>query len=96
MLFAITSMDKPGALPLRMATREKHLAYIGETGVAKIGGPFLDEAGGMTGSFIVIDVADMAAAKAWAGNDPYAKAGVFASSDIRPWRMTVNHCGATM
>jgi uncharacterized protein YciI len=96
MLFAITSMDKPGALSLRMASREKHLAYTGETGAAKIGGPFLDEAGNMAGSFIIIEAADMAAAKAWAENDPYARAGVFVSTEIKPWRMTVNYCGANL
>ena len=30
------------------------------------------------------------AAKRWHANDPYAKAGLFARSDIRPWKLTFN------
>lgn len=93
MLFAITSLDKPDALALRMATREKHLAY-GAAGQLKLGGPFLDAQGNMIGSFIILEAETLEAAKSWAQNDPYALAGVFASIDVRPWRMTINKCGA--
>jgi uncharacterized protein YciI len=43
----------------------------------------------MIGSLIIIEVADLAAARAWSANDPYVLNGVFQSVDIRPVRVTV-------
>jgi uncharacterized protein YciI len=88
-LFVLTCLDKPGALELRLANREAHFAYFGERpGVLRLGGPFLDEAGDMAGSLMIIEVDDLAAARAFIAGDPYAKAGLFQSVDIRPWRHT--------
>ena len=96
MLFVLTAIDKPASLELRTATRDAHFAFIKETGVMKLGGPFLDANGNMAGSMIIFEAADLAAAKAWHAKDPYVKAGVFAQSDIRPWKMTANNCGAQL
>ena len=89
MRVALMTRDKPGALQIRLDTREAHLAYIKETGVVEMAGPFLDEAGQMCGSLIVLDVADLAAAKAWAENDPYNKAGLFADVRIQEWKKVI-------
>jgi hypothetical protein len=89
MLYALVALDKPGALPVRQENRAAHLAYIAETGCVQMAGPFLDEAGGMIGSLLVLDLPDMAAAQAWAANDPYAKAGLFDSVTIRAWKKVV-------
>jgi uncharacterized protein YciI len=43
----------------------------------------------MAGSLVILDVADRAAAEAWAAGDPYAKAGLFAQVAIRPWNRVV-------
>ena len=43
----------------------------------------------MTGSLIVLEVPDIAAARAWAEADPYAKAGLFDSVSIREWRKVI-------
>ncbi|HVZ69264.1 MAG TPA: YciI family protein [Rhizomicrobium sp.] len=99
MLFAITSLDKPNSMELRMATREKHLAYgrdSKEGGRLRLGGPFLDTDGNMIGSFIILEADSLEAAERWAANDPYMKAGLFASSVVRPWRATINNCGAQL
>jgi len=89
MLFVLTCEDRPGALPVRMENRPAHLAWVAESGRVKAGGPFLDEAGGMVGSMLVIEAADLADAKAFAAGDPYAKAGLFQSVTIRPWRWVI-------
>jgi len=96
MLFVLTAIDKPAGLALRMSVRDAHFAFIKETGVMKLGGPFLDADGNMAGSMIIFEAVDLAAAKAWHAKDPYVKAGVFAQSDIRPWKMTANACGAQL
>jgi uncharacterized protein YciI len=96
MLFAVTAIDKPDSLSLRMATREAHFAYAKETNVIRIGGPFLDEKGDMAGSLIIFEAADLAAAKTWHANDPYVKAGLFAHSEVRPWKLTFNPVDAKL
>ena len=85
-LFAITSRDKPDHLDLRMNTRESHLVHLRSLGDRLIAaGPTLDGDGKPNGSLVVIDAADAAAAEAFAANDPYAKAGLFAVTDVSPW-----------
>lgn len=85
-MFAIVAIDKPDSTDLRAATRQAHLDYAAASGEVFLGGPFHDGAGKMTGSLIILDVPDMAAAEAWATGDPYAKAGLFESTTIRPWK----------
>lgn len=88
-LFVLTCIDKPGALEVRLATREAHIAFARESGALKLGGPFLDAAGEMAGSMLIIEAEDLAAAKAFSEADPYRKAGLFQSVDIRPFRITI-------
>ena len=92
MLFAITCTDKPGHLELRMETRSSHLDYLNSLGdTLKAAGPFLDDDGEPTGSLIVIEADNRIEAIAIAGADPYAKAGLFESVDIRPWRWAIKN-----
>jgi uncharacterized protein YciI len=93
MLFVVTAVDKENSLALRMATREAHFEYARNTNVIKIGGPFLDAKDDMAGSLIIFEAADLDAAKAWHANDPYVKAGLFAHSEVRPWKLTFNPLG---
>ena len=89
MQIVIIARDKPGSLDLRQAVRAAHLDYIAATGVVDFGGPLVDANGAMTGSLIVLNVADMGDAEAWAASDPYAKAGLFASVTLDAWRRVV-------
>jgi uncharacterized protein len=89
-LFVLTCMDHPDSLDRRMAVREDHLAYArSRSGVLKLGGPFLSEAGEMIGSLMIIEVEDLAAARAFNAADPYQKAGLFQSVDIKPFRVSL-------
>lgn len=96
MLFVITAIDKPNALSLRVATRQAHFDYALSTDTLRLGGPFLDAKGDMIGSLMIIDAPDIEAAREWHANDPYVKAGVFARSDIQPWKATANRCRAEL
>ena len=89
MLIALIAKDKPDHLDTRKANRDDHLAYIKSTGVVAQAGPLLDSDGQMCGSLVVLDVADMAAAQHWADNDPYAKAGLFASVELIQWNKVI-------
>ena len=91
MHFVIYCRDKTGALETRLAARADHLVYLDERKAAVVAaGPLLDDKGDMCGSLLILDVADQAAAEAFAAGDPYAKAGLFASVEIRPWRWSIN------
>jgi uncharacterized protein len=89
MPFALICLDKPGALQTRVDTRAAHLAHIENTGVVEQAGPFLDGAGQMCGSLIILGVKTRAEAEAWAEADPYAKAGLFASVMVQEWKRVI-------
>lgn len=88
MLIALIARDKAGALQTRLENRPAHVDYLKSTGVVSQAGPLLDGED-MIGSLVILDVEDMAAAQAWADNDPYAKAGLFESVDLIPWKKVI-------
>ncbi|SLN24724.1 YciI-like protein [Roseivivax jejudonensis] len=88
MLVALIARDKPDALEIRMANREAHLAYVEQTGVVAQAGPLIEN-GAMAGSLVILDVPDLAAAEAWAADDPYARAGLFARVELVEWKKVI-------
>jgi len=86
---ALICRDKHGALDLRMETRKAHLDYVERTGVVQFAGPFLNEAGQMCGSLVVLNVDSMDVAKTWAADDPYARAGLFEDVQILGWKKVI-------
>lgn len=91
MLYVAMCHDKPGALDVRVGTRDAHLAWLKSLGARiRIAGPFFDEAGtAMTGSVVVVEAETLDEAKATFAADPYARAGLFAQVEVRPWRWVV-------
>jgi uncharacterized protein YciI len=85
-LYVITFMDKPGMLEARVAARDRHLAYLRETGVTKAAGPFLNAEGQMVGSMLIVEADDEAGARAFAAGDPYTAAGLYDEAEVRAWR----------
>jgi hypothetical protein len=96
MLFVITAIDRENTRDLRTATRPAHFDYVRATGAVRLGGPFLDQNGDMIGSLMIIEAEDIAAAREWQANDPYAKAGLFQRAELLPWKATANHCKAEL
>ena len=95
MLYVIEGTDAPGTLQQRLDARPAHLARLTalhDEGRLLLAGPFpaIDSAdpgpAGFTGSLIVADFADLAAAQAWADADPYIEAGVYARVGVRPFK----------
>lgn len=91
MLFAIFCTDKPDAAAIRAATRPAHLDYVGNVmDQVVLAGPTLSDDGqAMTGSLLIMDFADLAAARDFAANDPYNQAGLFESVIVRPWKQVL-------
>jgi len=88
MLFVITTRDKEGGLPIRLATRDAHLGYLADAGDRiKLAGPMMSPGDDPkpTGSMILIDAASEAAVQLFVNNDPYMTAGLTEQADIRHW-----------
>jgi len=95
MWYAIISEDVEDSLDKRASARPDHLARVDslvDEGRLLIAGPHpaIDalEPGeaGFTGSLIVAEFDSLEDAKAWADNDPYVKAGVYASVTVKPFK----------
>lgn len=92
MLFAVICKDKPDSLELRLANRPDHVEFLKGLGEnLKLAGPFTSENGdGMDGSLLIVEAESQAAAEAMVSNDPYAGAGLFASTEVKPWKLVIN------
>ena len=92
MLYCLLCTDKPNSVDLRLKVRPDHLAYLSSLGSKmKSAGPFLDDAGGPTGSLVIIEAADRSEAEKMAAADPYALAGLFASVEIKAWKWALKN-----
>ena len=92
MLYALICTDKPHSLQIRLDNRPAHLDFLNGLGDGmKAAGPFLDDDGNMTGSLVVIEASNRDEALAISEEDPYAKAGLFESVEIRPWNWAVKN-----
>ncbi|MDA0788417.1 MAG: YciI family protein [Proteobacteria bacterium] len=94
MLYAIISQDVENSLALRKQTRPAHLdrlQTLNEQGRLILAGPHPavdnDDPGeaGFTGSLVVAEFDDLAAARQWANEDPYLAAGVYAHVTVKPF-----------
>ena len=86
MLFVVRCLDKAGHLPVRMENRPAHVEFLKSLGEKLFAaGGILNEKEEMCGSIVIFDVADKTEVEAIAANDPYAKAGLFASVTIDRW-----------
>lgn len=90
MLFALVAYDQPDAGARRAELRPDHLKYL-ETLKVAFAGPFLNDNGESVGSIVVIEAADLAAARAEFARDPYSVGGLFDSVTIKPWKFVINN-----
>ena len=90
MLYAFVLIDRSGAAALRARVRPEHKAYLAAIADRiAFAGPLLAEGAdddAAMGSLLVIDFADRRAAEAWLAAEPFTRAGVYAQSQIHPFR----------
>jgi uncharacterized protein YciI len=98
MWYAITALDHPDSLSKRLAARPAHLQRLRDlqdAGRLLLAGPFpaidSEDPGpaGFSGSLIVAEFDDLAAAKLWADADPFMAAGIYREVTVRPFRKTL-------
>lgn len=88
--YLILATDAPGTSALRLALRQRHLDYWLALGAAvKAGGARLAD-GEPEGSFLIVEAADDAAARAMIDADPFTLEGVFAAgASVAPVRPSI-------
>lgn len=98
MLYAIIARDVPDSSALRAAARPDHLARLEglkNEGRLVLAGPHpaIDSAdpgpAGMTGSLVVAEFDSLEAARAWAAADPFSTRGVYASVEVKPFKLVL-------
>ncbi|MCZ8252466.1 MAG: YciI family protein [Hylemonella sp.] len=84
MLFAFILIDKPDHGALRQRVRPEHKAYLGAMADRiAFAGPFThDDGQTMLGSLLVIDFPSRDAAHAWLAEEPFTRAGLYASTTV--------------
>lgn len=95
MWYMIYAEDVENSLQQRMAARPDHLArlmQLRDQGRLLIAGPTpaIDNEdpgpAGFSGSLVVAEFASLQEAQAWADDDPYIKAGVYARVTVKPYK----------
>lgn len=91
MLYVLICEDRENSLDIRLANRDKHLAFIGELGErVRLAGPMLSDDGeSMVGSILLIEADSADDIQAVADADPYALAGLFGKVTIRPFKQVI-------
>lgn len=84
-LFILNARDKAGAIDIRMANRPAHLDWAKNyADKIRMAGPvFAEDGETFAGSVFVIEMETLAEVQAWAAEDPYAKAGLFETVEIK-------------
>ncbi|MET0807234.1 MAG: YciI family protein [Pseudoxanthomonas sp.] len=95
MWYAIEGYDAVDVLPRRTQARAEHLARLTalrDQGRLLLAGPCpaidAEDPGpaGFSGSIVIAEFESLAAARAWADQDPYVAAGVYGRVEVRPFR----------
>ncbi len=98
MWYLIIGTDVENSLENRIAARPAHLARLQalvNAGRLKIAGPLpaIDSENpgqaGFTGSAIIASFENLQQAQAWALEDPYLEAGVYAKVEVRPFKLVL-------
>ena len=92
MLYALIAKDAPGALDKRLATRPVHLEHLESAGQKlRLAGALLNDEGKPDGSIVVYEAETIEEATAFFNADPFVKEGIFASTEIKAWRLAFDH-----
>lgn len=95
MLYAIIAEDTENSLQKRLETRPAHLERLNallSQGRLVLAGPHpaidSEDPGeaGFSGSLVVAEFESLEEAEAWANDDPYKHAGVYANVTVKPFK----------
>ncbi len=97
MLYAMIAKDAPDALQKRLDTRPVHLEHLNGLGKKLVfAGALLNTDEQPEGSIVVFQAETLEEAQAMADADPFVAAGVFASYEVKRWRVAINTTGVEL
>lgn len=84
MIYIFSLIDKPDSAALRQRVRPEHKAYLATMAdrIAFAGPLVSDDGQTMLGSLLAIDFDSREAAHAWLADEPFTRAGLYASTSI--------------
>ena len=87
MIFVFYLLDRPDASSLREAVRPQHKAYLAAVAdrIAFAGPLVSDDGQQMLGSLLAIEFDSREAAQRWRQEEPFSRAGLYASVAIHPF-----------
>ena len=93
--FIIYTEDKPDSLDIRMANRDAHLAWVRNDPNVELlsAGPWIDDAGDMRGSLLIVGAADLQTVENWLSQDPYGLAGLTGMKRVREFKWLIGAPG---
>ena len=90
-MFIFSALDKENSLDIRLANRGAHVEWLKGLGTkVKLAGPKLDKNNQMIGSVLIIDCETLEEAAAVLAQDPYAKSGLFATTELSAIKIVFN------
>ncbi|AKS42023.1 YciI family protein [Wenzhouxiangella marina] len=98
MLYMIRGIDAEDSLSRRSNAREAHLARLRvllDEGRLILAGPLpaidAEDPGpaGFSGSLVVAEFESLAAAREWAGQDPYIQVGAWTGAEVEPFKQVL-------
>ena len=96
MIYVFHMLDRPDATDLRQRLRPAHKAYLTQVSdrIAFAGPLTHDDGVTMIGSLLAVDFESRAAAHAWLADEPFTRAGVYASVEIHAFaNLWPQRCG---
>ena len=93
MFYVAVCLDKPDGLNIHMQNRPARLEHVQTyKKQVRIAGPLLkDDNETPKGSLLIIEAGSIEAAQDILDEDPYTKAGLFASVTLSPWKWVVGN-----
>jgi uncharacterized protein YciI len=84
MIYVFSLLDKPDSGDLRQRVRPEHKAYLAAAAerMAFAGPLVADDGQTMLGSLLAIDFDSRDAAHAWLADEPFTRAGLYASTSV--------------
>lgn len=88
MIYVFHLLDRPDGLSLRQRLRPEHKVYLGAVAdrIAFAGPLLSDDGANMIGSVLAIDFDSREAALQWQANEPFTRAGLYASIQVHAFQ----------
>lgn len=88
----ILTEDVADGPAIRAAVRQDHLEWLTKPSPVSVmsAGPWLDDStSAMRGSLLIVKAPSREALESWLAQDPYARAGLPKTIDVRPFKLVI-------